>query len=185
MNNGNGGNGGFGGGGGGSRLGTVGGNGGYGGGGGASYPQWNTATTSRGGTFGGSGANHSVSGGGGGAGLGGAIFIRLGSLSLCSSVLISNSAFHGLGGAGDFRHGGVAGTNGMGKGGAVTLSANGKEVAEGRIEKTIPNKMSICEGLDIGMDVGSPVDFTYKPPFTFTGKIEKVTIELNPQRQTN
>jgi arylsulfatase len=28
------------------------------------------------------------------------------------------------------------------------------------------------------MDVGSPVDFTYKLPFAFTGKIEKVTFEL-------
>ncbi len=28
------------------------------------------------------------------------------------------------------------------------------------------------------MDVGSPVDFTYKLPFKFTGKIEKVTIDL-------
>ena len=38
--------------------------------------------------------------------------------------------------------------------------------------------ISIQEGLDIGEDVGSPVDFTYKPPFAFTGKIEKVTVEL-------
>jgi len=28
--------------------------------------------------------------------------------------------------------------------------------------------------LDIGMDVGSPIDFTYELPFAFTGKIEKV-----------
>ena len=28
------------------------------------------------------------------------------------------------------------------------------------------------------MDVGSAVDFTYKLPFTFTGTIDKVTIEL-------
>jgi arylsulfatase len=28
------------------------------------------------------------------------------------------------------------------------------------------------------MDVGSPVDFTYKLPFPFTGKIDRVTIEL-------
>jgi len=28
------------------------------------------------------------------------------------------------------------------------------------------------------MDVGSPVDFTSKLPFKFTGKIDKVTIEL-------
>jgi arylsulfatase len=70
---------------------------------------------------------------------------------------------------------------GMGKGGTVTLSANGKKVAEGRLERTVPQKFSICEGLDIGMDVGSPVDFTYTPPFKFTGTIEKVTIDLKPQ----
>jgi hypothetical protein len=28
------------------------------------------------------------------------------------------------------------------------------------------------------MDVGSPVDFTYKLPFKFTGNIDKVDIEL-------
>ena len=28
------------------------------------------------------------------------------------------------------------------------------------------------------MDIGSPVDFTYKLPFAFTGKIAKVTIDL-------
>jgi arylsulfatase len=28
------------------------------------------------------------------------------------------------------------------------------------------------------MDVGSAVDFTYKLPFKFTGKIDKVMIEL-------
>ena len=32
--------------------------------------------------------------------------------------------------------------------------------------------------MDIGEDVGSAVDFTYKPPFRFTGKIEKVTFDL-------
>ena len=31
---------------------------------------------------------------------------------------------------------------------------------------------------DIGEDVGPPVDFTYNPPFKFTGKIEQVTYEL-------
>ena len=36
-----------------------------------------------------------------------------------------------------------------------------------------------AKGLDIGMDVGSPVDFTYELPFAFTGKIEKV--EDRPQ----
>jgi arylsulfatase A-like enzyme len=67
---------------------------------------------------------------------------------------------------------------GPGKGGAITMSANGKKIVEGRLERTIPIKLSLGEGLDVGMDVGSAVDFTYKLPFVFTGKIEKVTVEL-------
>jgi arylsulfatase A-like enzyme len=74
----------------------------------------------------------------------------------------------------DFKYDG----GGMGKGGAITMTANGKTIAEGRLERTIPIQFSLGEGVDIGMDVGSPVDFTYKLPFKFTGKIEKVTIEL-------
>jgi arylsulfatase A-like enzyme len=67
---------------------------------------------------------------------------------------------------------------GPGKGGAITMSANGKKIVEARLERTIPIQLSLGEGLDIGMDVGSAVDFTYKLPFAFTGKIEKVTVEL-------
>jgi arylsulfatase A-like enzyme len=67
---------------------------------------------------------------------------------------------------------------GPGKGGAITMSANGKKIVEGRLERTIPIQLSLGEGLDVGMDVGSAVDFTYKLPFAFTGKIEKVTVEL-------
>jgi arylsulfatase len=70
---------------------------------------------------------------------------------------------------------------GMGKGGKITMTASGKKVAEGRLERTVPVQFSICEGLDIGMDSGSPVDFTYQLPFAFTGKVEKVTIELKSQ----
>ena len=66
----------------------------------------------------------------------------------------------------------------FGKGGKLTLSANGSVVAETRLEKTIPIQIGLGEGLDVGIDTGSPVDFTYKPPFAFTGKIEKVTVEL-------
>jgi arylsulfatase len=67
---------------------------------------------------------------------------------------------------------------GPGKGGEITMSANGKMIAEGRLERTIPIQFSLGEGLDVGMDVGSAVDFTYNLPFAFTGKIEKVTVEL-------
>jgi arylsulfatase len=73
---------------------------------------------------------------------------------------------------------------GMGKGGKITMSANDKQIAEGRLERTIPVAISLGEGLDIGMDVGSPIDFTYQLPFAFTGKIEKVTVELKPQSQS-
>jgi arylsulfatase A-like enzyme len=71
---------------------------------------------------------------------------------------------------------------GMGKGGTITMTANGKKVAGGRMERTIPIQLSVGEGLDIGMDVGSPVDFTYKLPFAFTGKIDNVTVDLKPEK---
>jgi arylsulfatase len=74
----------------------------------------------------------------------------------------------------DFKYDG----GGMGKGGAITMSANGRKLASGRLEKTIPIQLSLGEGLDVGLDVGSPVDFTYKLPFAFTGTIEKVRIDL-------
>jgi arylsulfatase A-like enzyme len=70
---------------------------------------------------------------------------------------------------------------GMGKGGEITMTANGKKIAGGRLERTIPIQFSLGEGLDIGRDVGSPVDFTYKMPFEFTGQIERVTIKLKPE----
>ena len=66
----------------------------------------------------------------------------------------------------------------LGKAAKVTLSVNGTKVAEGQVPKTIPATMGIGEGMDIGEDVGSAVDFTYKPPFKFTGTIDKVTFEL-------
>src|SRR5262245_38164433 len=77
----------------------------------------------------------------------------------------------------DFKYDG----GGMGKGGTITLSANGRKIGEGRVEKTTPFKYSLFEGQDIGEDTGSPVDFSYTPPFRFTGKFGKVTVELKPE----
>jgi arylsulfatase len=76
----------------------------------------------------------------------------------------------------DFAYDGQAGERG--KGAAVTMMVNGTKAAEGQLPKTIPLQISLGEGMDIGMDVGSAVDFTYKPPFKFTGNVDKVTIEL-------
>ena len=74
----------------------------------------------------------------------------------------------------DFKYDG----GGMSKGGTITLLANGKKIAEARVDKTAGFKYSLYEGQDIGEDSGSPVDFDYTPPFKFNGKIEKVTVDL-------
>jgi arylsulfatase len=66
---------------------------------------------------------------------------------------------------------------GVGKGGTSKLFVNGKLVAEGRIEKTVPFAFSADETFDVGMDTGSAVA-DYKAPFPFTGTIKKVVIEL-------
>jgi arylsulfatase len=70
------------------------------------------------------------------------------------------------------------GSKELGKAALVTMTVNARKVAQAKVPRTIPATISLGEGLDIGEDVGSPVDFTYKPPFAFTGKIEKVTFQL-------
>ncbi len=69
---------------------------------------------------------------------------------------------------------------GYGKGGTGTLSVDGKEVAKGKIEHTIPTRFSLDETLDVGQDTGTPVIENYvdKMPFEFAGKIDKITVEL-------
>ena len=67
---------------------------------------------------------------------------------------------------------------GIGKGGTATILVGGNEVAKGRIERTIPIRVALDEGLDIGEDTGTPVNTSYDVPNKFTGEIEKVTIQL-------
>src|SRR5262249_12844828 len=67
---------------------------------------------------------------------------------------------------------------GIGKGGTATLLVDGKPGAKGRGEKTGPIRISLDEGLDVGEDTGTPVNLSYDVPFKFTGKIDKVTVEL-------
>jgi arylsulfatase len=76
----------------------------------------------------------------------------------------------------DFAYAGKPGE--FGKGAFVTILVNGQKAGEGKLPRTIPNKFALGEGLDIGTDLGSAVDSTYKVPFTFTGKVEKVTFDL-------
>jgi arylsulfatase len=66
----------------------------------------------------------------------------------------------------------------FGKSATVTLTANGKQVGQGKLARTVPLQYSLGEGIDVGTDTGSAIDFSYKLPFHFTGKIEKVVVEL-------
>jgi len=66
----------------------------------------------------------------------------------------------------------------MGKGGNSTISVDSEEVAQGRIEKTVPIVFSQEENLDVGEDSGTPVNLNYDVPFKFTGKLDRVTIVL-------
>ena len=73
---------------------------------------------------------------------------------------------------------------GVGKGGTGALYVNGKSVATGRIEQTQCCAFSADEGADVGADEGTPVTEAYQVPFKFTGKIDKVTIELKEITQS-
>lgn len=61
----------------------------------------------------------------------------------------------------------------------VTLFANDEQIGTGRVEKSIPNRVTLDETLDIGFDTGTPVTDDYQTPFEFTGPLNSVTIELN------
>jgi arylsulfatase len=66
-----------------------------------------------------------------------------------------------------------------GSGGTGTIEVNGRKLAQGRIDRTQFNAFSADEGADVGMDAGTPVSDEYKEGGNaFTGKIQKVTIEL-------
>ena len=67
---------------------------------------------------------------------------------------------------------------GMGKGGGVKLLLDGKQVGEGRVERTLPFRLSLDETLDCGEDTGTSVCKDYEVPFRYAGKITRVVIEL-------
>ena len=84
----------------------------------------------------------------------------------------------------DFKYNGP----GIGKSATATLTVDGKKVADGKIARTIPFRVSADETLDIGEDTGTPVSEDYHVPFKFTGTIDKVVIKLSeaaltPQEQ--
>jgi arylsulfatase len=73
---------------------------------------------------------------------------------------------------------------GVGKGGQATLTVDGEKVGSEHLPQTIPYRMSLDETLDIGEDTGTPVSEDYKVPFKFTGKLDKVTINIAEEKLT-
>ena len=69
---------------------------------------------------------------------------------------------------------------GLGKGGEATIAINAKVVGRARINNTVAGRFGI-DTFGVGSDTGSPVTDTYKPPFPFTGKIDRVDVELGPR----
>jgi arylsulfatase len=69
-----------------------------------------------------------------------------------------------------------------GSGGTVTLWANGEQIGEGRLDRTIPISPSSYAGMDIGRDNGAVVDLDYedRAPYAFTGTLKRVVFDLKP-----
>lgn len=70
--------------------------------------------------------------------------------------------------------------SGIGRGGVGVLRVDGKEVANQRMERTIPIILQFDESFDIGSDTLTSVcDQDYQVPFELTAKLDKLTIKLD------
>ena len=75
--------------------------------------------------------------------------------------------------------------SGIGRSGTGTFKVDGKTVSTQTLDRTIPLTLPWDETFDVGSDTGTPVDDKdYQVPFKFTGKIEKLTISVEPPKLT-
>ncbi|MGY8706042.1 arylsulfatase [Bradyrhizobium sp. 18BD] len=75
--------------------------------------------------------------------------------------------------------------SGVGRGGIGTLKVDGKIVSTKRMERSIPLGLPLDQTFNIGTSGATPVDDRdYKVPFPFTGKINKVTLSVDPPKLT-
>jgi arylsulfatase len=67
----------------------------------------------------------------------------------------------------------------------VTFWINGKEAAEGTVQRTVPAVFTASETFDVGMDTSSPVadDYFDKAPFKFQGTLKKLHFKNLPVEQ--
>jgi len=76
---------------------------------------------------------------------------------------------------------------GLGKGGTGVLSVDGNQVARDSMENSTPITFPEDETFDIGSDTRTGVallKYRYEVPFPFTGTIDKLTFNLEPQQLT-
>jgi arylsulfatase len=73
---------------------------------------------------------------------------------------------------------------GIGKGATATLLVDEKQVAQGRIPRTIGVRFSLDETFDVGQDTGTPVleEYEAQMPFPFTGTLTKFAVVLEPDK---
>jgi arylsulfatase len=70
--------------------------------------------------------------------------------------------------------------SGLGRPGTGVLKVDGKEVMTKKMEKTLPMILQWDESFDIGSDTLTGVnDADYKPPFTLTAKLNRLTIKVD------
>jgi arylsulfatase A-like enzyme len=69
---------------------------------------------------------------------------------------------------------------GQGKGGEVRLLVDGREVARGRVPRTFGALLVSEGGATIGRDYGTTLADDYASPFIYLGRIDRVTIDLQP-----
>jgi arylsulfatase len=74
--------------------------------------------------------------------------------------------------------------SGIGHGGTGVLKVDGSELARQTMPHTIPLIIQWDENFDIGADTGTPVSNDYQVPFPFTGKLVKLTLNIDRPKLT-
>ena len=66
----------------------------------------------------------------------------------------------------------------------VTLRVDGKQVGQGRVERSVPGTFTASETFDVGKDLGSPValDYCDRAPFVFNGTINSIRIRYTDKQ---
>jgi arylsulfatase len=61
----------------------------------------------------------------------------------------------------------------------IRLFVDGKPVGSGDLPVTIPLTLGLAAGVSVGTDAGAPVMTDYAAPFSFTGTVKKVLVDVS------